>query len=153
MSWVAPYGPGDVKQLYEGSGQLTSVAFSADGKTMFVSDSGAVTAIRTADPSKRYALGRGVTVSGGGGGRGGAGGGFGAAAADAGETGGALATKRGPNGSTVVIVGSDNKTVYLSGSRMPGANWNTQAPASLGGQARFRERDAHPPVRQPDERV
>ncbi len=127
MSWVAPYGPGDTKQLYEGSGQLTSVAFSADGKTMFVNDSGAVTAIRTADPSKRYSLGRGVTV-GGGGGRGGAGGAAGAAGAGDGETGGALATKRGPNGSPVVIVGSDNKTVYLSGTRAPGANWNTQAP-------------------------
>ncbi|MFI5233915.1 MAG: DPP IV N-terminal domain-containing protein, partial [Gemmatimonadales bacterium] len=111
MSWVAPYGPGDTKELYEGSGQLTSVAFSADGKTMFVSDSGTVTAIRIADPSKRYSLGRGVTVSGGGGGRGGGGGGaFGAGAAGDGETGGALATKRGQNGSPVVIVGSDNKT-------------------------------------------
>ena len=129
MSWVAPYGPTDVKELYEGSGQLTSVAFSADGKTMFVSDSGTVTAIRAADPSRRYSLGRGVTVSGGGGGRGGGGGGaFGGASADAGETGGALATKRGPNGLPVVIVGTDNKTVYLAGSRMPGANWNTQAP-------------------------
>ncbi len=127
MSWVAPYGPGDTKLLYEGSGQLTSVAYSYDGKTMFVSDSGAVIAVRTADPSKRYNLGRGVTVPAGGGGRGG-GGGFGGGGADTSATGGALATKRGPNGAPVVIVGSDGKTVYLSGTRMPGANWNTQAP-------------------------
>ena len=72
MSWVAPYGPGDTKLLYEGSGQLTNVSFSYDGKSMFVSDSGAVIALRTADPSKRYHLGRGVTVPSGGGGRGGA---------------------------------------------------------------------------------
>lgn len=128
MSWVAPYGPGDTKLLYEGSGQLTNVAFSYDGKTMFVSDSGAVVAVRTADPSKRYNLGRGVTVPSGGGGRGGGGGAFGAAGADTSAAGGALATKRGPNGLPVVIVGSDNKTVYLSGTRSPGANWNTQAP-------------------------
>ena len=129
MSWVAPYGPGDMKLLYEGSGQLTNVAFSYDGKTMFVSDSGAVIATRTADPSKRYHLGRGVTVPSGGGGRGGGGGGaFGAANADTSVTGGALATKRGPNGLPVVIVASDDKTVYLSGTRSPGANWNTQAP-------------------------
>ena len=127
MSWVAPYGPGDTKLIYEGSAQLTSVAFSYDGKTMFVSDSGAVIAVRTADPSKRYNLGRGVTVPAGGGGRGGAGG-FGGAGADSTANGGALATKRGPNGVNVVIVGSDNKTVYLSGTRSPGANWNTQAP-------------------------
>jgi dipeptidyl aminopeptidase/acylaminoacyl peptidase len=127
MSWVAPYGAGDTKLIYEGSAQLTSIAFSYDGKTMFVSDSGAVIAVRTADPSKRFNLGRGVTVPAGGGGRGGAGG-FGGAGADSSATGGALATKRGPNGVNVVIVGSDNKTVYLSGTRSPGANWNTQAP-------------------------
>jgi dipeptidyl aminopeptidase/acylaminoacyl peptidase len=129
MSWVAPYGPGDSKMIYEGSGQLTSVAYSYDGKTMFVSDSGAVIAVRTSEPSKRFNLGRGVTVpAGGGGGRGGGGGAFGAAGADTSAAGGALATKRGPNGLPVVIVGSDNKTVYLSGTRNPGANWNTQAP-------------------------
>ena len=128
MNWVAPYGPGDIKLIYEGSGQLTNVAFSSDGTTMFVSDSGAVIAVRSADPAKRYNLGRGVTLPAGGGGRGGGGGGFGAAGADTSSTGGALAAKRGPNGVNVVIVGSDNKTVYLSGTRNPGANWNTQAP-------------------------
>jgi dipeptidyl aminopeptidase/acylaminoacyl peptidase len=127
MSWVAPYGPGDTLLIYEGSGQLTNVAFSHDGKTMFVSDSGAVIAIRTADAAKRFNLGRGVTVPSGGGGRGG-GGAFGAAAADTNATGGALATRRGPNGLPVVIVASDDKTVYLSGTRAPGANWTTQAP-------------------------
>ncbi|MGH7654385.1 MAG: alpha/beta hydrolase family protein, partial [Gemmatimonadaceae bacterium] len=128
MSWVAPYGPDDTKEIYEGSGQLTNVSYSADGKTLFVSDSGTITAVRVADPSKRYSLGRGVTLATGGGRGGGGGGGFGGAATGAGETGGALATKRGPNGPPVVIVGSDNKTVYLSGTRMPGANWNTEAP-------------------------
>ena len=44
MSWTAPYGPGDTKLIYEGSGQLTNVAYSYDGRTMFVSDSGAVIA-------------------------------------------------------------------------------------------------------------
>jgi dipeptidyl aminopeptidase/acylaminoacyl peptidase len=128
MSWVAPYGAGDTRLIYEGSGQLSNVAFSYDGKTMFVSDSGAVIVLRSADPSKRYNLGRGVTVPAAGGGRGGGGGAFGAAGADTGTTGGALATKRGPNGVPVVIVASDNKTVYLSGTRAPGANWVTQAP-------------------------
>jgi hypothetical protein len=69
MSWVAPFGAGDTRLIYEGSGQLTNVAFSYDGKTMFVSDSGAVIALRSADPSKRYNLGRGVTVPAAGGGR------------------------------------------------------------------------------------
>ncbi len=127
MSWTAPFGPGDAKLIYEGSGQLTSIAYSVDGKTMFVSDSGAVIAVRTADPAQRFNLGRGVTVPAGGGGRAGGGGGFGGSA-DSSAAGGALATRRGPNGANLVIVGSDNKTVYLSGTRSPGANWNTQAP-------------------------
>ena len=55
VSWLPPYGPTDTKVLYEGTGRLTSVAYSADGKTMFVSDSGAF-AIRTADPSKKFSL-------------------------------------------------------------------------------------------------
>ncbi len=127
MSWTAPYGPNDTKVLYEGSGRLTSVAFSTDGKTMFVSDSGAVLAVRIADPSKKYSLGRGVTIPAGGlGGRGG-GGGFGAAT-DTSANGGALAMKRSANGEQVVVVGSDNKTVYLSGIRQPGAKWETQSP-------------------------
>ena len=38
MNWLPPYGAGDTKVLYEGSGRLTNVAYSADGKTMFVAD-------------------------------------------------------------------------------------------------------------------
>jgi dienelactone hydrolase len=128
VNWLPPYGANDTKILYEGSGRLTNVAFSGDGKTMFVSDSGTVLAIRTADPSKKFNLGAGVTIPGGGfGGRGGGGGrgGFGGGNDD---TGGALATKTGPHGNPVVIVGSDGKTVFLSGNRMPGANWNTVGP-------------------------
>jgi dipeptidyl aminopeptidase/acylaminoacyl peptidase len=129
MNWLPPYGAGDSKVVYEGSGRLTSLAYSADGKTMFVADSGTVLAMRVADPSKKYNLGRGVTLpaAGGFGGRGG-GGGFGGAGNDTGVTGGSLAMKRGTNGEQMVVVGSDNKTVFLSGTRMPGAKWETQSP-------------------------
>ena len=130
MSWLPPYGATDTKLIYEGTGRLTNVAYSADGKTMFVADSGTVFAIRTADMTKKYNLGAGVTLPGGGaggfgGGRGGRGGGGGSADS---VTGGALAMKRGPNGENVVVVGSDAKTVFVSGSRAPGAQWNTKAP-------------------------
>ncbi|HEY9226066.1 MAG TPA: DPP IV N-terminal domain-containing protein, partial [Gemmatimonadaceae bacterium] len=99
VNWLPPFGPTDTKVVYEGSGRLTSVAYSADGKTMFVADSGAVFAIRTADPSKKFSLGAGVTLPGGGGfggggGRGGRGGGAGVDSV----SGGALAMKRGSNG-------------------------------------------------------
>src|SRR5207245_1180605 len=99
VDWLPPFGSSDIKVLYEGSGRLTSVAFSADGKTMFASDSGAVIAMRVADPSKKFNLGRGVTIPAApgafGGGRGGA---FGSAGADTSAAGGALAMKPGANG-------------------------------------------------------
>ena len=131
MSWSPPFGGSDTKVILEGSARLTSVAYSADAKTMFIADSGAVFASRVADPSKRFNIGRGVTIPAGGGGgfgggRGGAG--FGGGANDSTAGGGALAMKRGANGQQYVVLGSDNKTVYVSGTRMPGANWSTQAP-------------------------
>ena len=130
MNWSPPFGASDTKLVHEGSARMTSVAYSGDGKTMFVSDSGAVFAIRTADPSKKYNLGRGVTLTavgagGFGGGRGGAGFGGGG---DTSAAGGALAMKRAANGQQVVVLGSDNKTAFVSGTQMPGANWATQAP-------------------------
>jgi len=126
MSWAPPFGQTDTKLIYEGSGRLTSVAYSADGKTMFVADSGTVLAMKTADPSKKFNLGRGLTIPTGG--FGGFGGGRGGAGAGADSTGGAFAMKRSATGEQVVILGSDGKTAYLSGTRMPGANWMKQGP-------------------------
>jgi dipeptidyl aminopeptidase/acylaminoacyl peptidase len=126
MSWMPPYGSGDTKELYSGSGRLTSVSFGSDGKTMFVADSGAVFAVRMADPSRRFKLDPGVTLPAGG--FGGRGGGRGAAAGSDSVAGGALQMKRATNGEQVVIVGSDGKTVFLSGTRQPGAHWDTQGP-------------------------
>lgn len=129
MSWMPPYGPGDTKVVHEGSGRLSGVAYSADGQTMFVSDSGSVVAIRTADPNKKLDLGRGVVLGGGGraGGGGGRAGGPGGDGADTSAT-GTIAMKRGANGQPVVIVGSDRKSVFLSGTHAPGAKWEEQAP-------------------------
>jgi dipeptidyl aminopeptidase/acylaminoacyl peptidase len=131
VSWMPPFGPGDTRVVYEGGGRLTSVAYSANGQTMFVVDSGLVYAVRVDDPSKRFNLGRGVTMSGGGfgggfgrGGRGGGGGG----GTDTTALGGSLAMKMGAHGVPMVVVGSDNRTVFLSGNRTPGANWQTQGP-------------------------
>lgn len=130
MSWLPPYGAGDTKVLHEGSSRLTSANWSADGGTLFVADSGTVLAVRRAEPSRTFNLGRGVTLPGGGfgggfgrGGRGGGGGG-----SDSTALGGALALKPGPNGAAVVVLGSDRRSVFLSGTRNPGASWQTQAP-------------------------
>ena len=50
------------------------------------------------------------------------------AANDTTPSGGALAMKSGANGGQVVVVASDGKSVFVSGSRMPGAKWETVAP-------------------------
>ena len=127
MNWLPPFGPTDTKVVYEGTGRLTNVMYSADGKTMFAADSGGAFAVRTSDPSKKYALGANVTLPNPNGGRG-FGGGRGNATSTNAENGGALATRLNAHGDPVVIVGSDDKTVFLSGTRMPGASWNTQGP-------------------------
>jgi dipeptidyl aminopeptidase/acylaminoacyl peptidase len=131
LQWLPPFGPNDTKLLFEGGAQLTNVQWSADGSTMFVNDSGMVSAVRVSEPTRKYALGRGVTLPGGGGGFGGGGGGGfgqGAGAADTIGTGGALAMKRGPNGGQVVVLASDKKSVFVSGSRSYGAEWHRRAP-------------------------
>jgi dipeptidyl aminopeptidase/acylaminoacyl peptidase len=132
VNWLPPYGPNDTKVVLEGSGRLTNVAYSVDGKTMFIADSGLVFASRVADPSKRFSLGRGVSLGGGGGGRGGGGGfgraGGGGAGDDSTALGGSVATRPGPHGTSMVVVASDGRTVFLSGTRNPNANWQTQAP-------------------------
>lgn len=129
VNWRPPYGPGDTATLHQGGAQLTNVAWSADGKLMFVSDSGQVSAIRVSEPTKKHPLGRGVSIPSEGGQFGGGGGGFGAAPpADTVGTGGALAMKAGPNGERVVVLSTDGKSVVVSGSRSYGEQWSTRAP-------------------------
>lgn len=127
MQWLPPYGPTDTKAIYEAGPQLTAVAYSADGKMMFVTDSGATYAMRLPDMTKRYNLGRSVTIPAGGGRGFGAGGG-GRGGPDTTNVGGALATKPGPNGQSFVIVSSDAKSVILQGTKAPASAWSTQAP-------------------------
>jgi dipeptidyl aminopeptidase/acylaminoacyl peptidase len=129
VNWMPPYGAADTRIVFEGSGRLTNVAYSVDGKTMFIADSGQVIATRTAEPARRFTLPRGVSLGGGGGGfgRGGRAGG-GGGGADTTALGGSLATRPGPNGPAMVVMASDGRTVFLSGTRSPGQNWQTQAP-------------------------
>ena len=133
MQWSPPYGPTDTTLIYEGGAQLSTVAWSADGRTMFVNDSGMVSAVRVSDMAKQYPLGRGVTIPGGGGGLGGGGGGAGGAGggnvpSDTIGTGGALGTRRGANGQSFITLTSDGTSVFVSGQRTYGAAWETRAP-------------------------
>jgi dipeptidyl aminopeptidase/acylaminoacyl peptidase len=128
MSWLPPFGPNDTKLVYEGGPQLGATMFSADGKMLFVSDSG-VHAVRLAD-GRKFSLGRGITLNrGGGGGFGGGGGGGGQNQnADSTVQGGPLLTRTLPGGRQFVVVSTDGRSVAVSGTRTPGANWQTQAP-------------------------
>ncbi len=127
VHWRAPFGANDTATLYVGGTQFTGLAYSRDGGTMFVNDSGAVISVRVADPSQRFRLPRGVTLALGGGNGGGNGGGRGAAAADTSNN-GRLLTATGARGEVRVVLASDGKGVYVSGVRTPGAKWHEQAP-------------------------
>ena len=123
VTWKAPYGPNDTTVLYRGGPQLANVTCSLDSSTMFVSDSGAVTAVRVKNPAERWNLGRNVSLPaaqplfGGGG--------FGQANSD--STAGQLVTRR-IAGTPYVLLAKDGKSVALSGTRTPGANWYKDAP-------------------------
>jgi dipeptidyl aminopeptidase/acylaminoacyl peptidase len=122
--WKAPYGPNDTTVLYRGGPQLGTVLFSLDSSTMFVSDSGAVIAVRVNNPAERWNLGRNVslpatiTLFGGAG--------FGGRSSSD-STAGTLVSRKVGNASYVVL-GTDGKQVALTGTRAPGANWFKQAP-------------------------
>jgi dipeptidyl aminopeptidase/acylaminoacyl peptidase len=132
--WLPPFGPNDAKVIYEANSRMTSAEFSPDGKTLFVNEGNDLYAVRLADPTKHYEIAKGATIAAGGGrgGRGGGGGGRGGAGSDSAffNNPGALQSKRGPNGLPVVLVGSDNKTVYLEGTKyFP--DWTKAAPHSF----------------------
>ena len=118
VRWNAPFGANDTTILYRGGRQLASVTFSTDSSTMFFSDSGATIAVRVADPAQRFDLGREVTLGGGG---------AAGAPTPADTMRGALLT-RSRNGVSYVVLGSDDKSVGVTGTVMPNANWYRTAP-------------------------
>jgi len=139
VNWLPPYGTKDTTVLYSTSSPISAAVYSPDAKTLFISSANQVYAVRMADTAKRIPI-RYATLTGGGagGGRGGRGGGGGGGGGRGGRGGGgggpdstqvgAIATKRGPNGGAVVALASDNATVFLSGNRSAGANWETEGP-------------------------
>jgi dipeptidyl aminopeptidase/acylaminoacyl peptidase len=140
--WSAPFGPSDAKVLYEANARMTSAEFSPDGKTLFVNEGNDLYAVRLVDPSKHYEIAKGGTIAAGGrGGRGGGGGGGGGRGGNVSDSAffanpGALQVKRGPNGASVVLVGADNKTVYLEGTKyFP--EWTKTAPHNFVDRVDF----------------
>jgi dipeptidyl aminopeptidase/acylaminoacyl peptidase len=140
-SWMPPFGASDSKVLFETNSRITTAEFSADGKTLFVNEGNDLYAVKLSDPTKHLEIARGGTIAAGGGrGRGGAGGGGGRGGAGTDSAfynnPGALQTTRGPNGSPVVLVASDGKTVYLEGAKyFP--DWAHQAPHNFVDKVDF----------------
>ncbi|MBX3175146.1 MAG: prolyl oligopeptidase family serine peptidase [Gemmatimonadaceae bacterium] len=128
MHWRAPFAAGDTTLLFSGSARFSSVAWGTDKGTFFVNDSGQVSAVRVADVSKKYPLGRGVTLPGGGFGGFGGGGFGGNAQADTVGTGGALQIARGVDGSVMVRMSRDAAAVFVTGTRRYGDEWHRRAP-------------------------
>lgn len=121
--WKAPYGANDTTVLYRGGPQLANVTFSLDSSTMFVSDSGAVIAVRVKTPAERWNLGRNVSLPVAASPFGGLGGGR----ANSDSTAGQLVSRR-IAGTSYVLLGKDGTSVALTGTRAPGAKWYAQAP-------------------------
>ena len=140
--WVAPFGAGDVKQLFEADSRITSAEFGPDGSTLFVNEGNDLYAVRLADPSKHYEIAKGGSIEAGGrGGRGGggfAGGGRGGNASDSAfyNNPGVLQTRRGRAGGQVVAVGSDGKTVFLEGTQYF-RDWTRAAPHAFVDKVDF----------------
>jgi dipeptidyl aminopeptidase/acylaminoacyl peptidase len=136
--WVPPFAAADLKPIFEANSRITSAEFGPDGKTLFVNEDGDLYAVRLADPSKHYEIAKGGSIeSSGRGGRGGFGGRGGNASDSAFYTNpGVLQTRRGPNGGTVVAVGSDGKSVYLQGTQYF-RDWTTTAPHAFVDKVDF----------------
>lgn len=128
MHWRAPFGPADTALILEGGARLTNVVWGTDAATLFVNDSGEVSAVRLSDPARRFPLGRGVAMPRDRG-PGDDGGGFGGSVqADSLGAGGALETARASDGRIVVSMSSDARSVFVSGTRRYGNDWHRRAP-------------------------
>ena len=122
--WAPPFGAADLKEVYASSGRISGASYTPDGKTLFLTVGNQNFAMRLADTTKHFVLQN--ASLGGGGGRGGRGGGGGGGRGGApNPLAGTIAMRDG-----FVAIASDNKTVFLSGNKTPGANWEKEGPVS-----------------------
>lgn len=137
MQWVPPFGPGDTTVLYKSDGPISQVAFTDDGKTVFVATTangtGEIFGVSLADPGTKHVVvrQRGYTPSfTGDGGRG-----FGGGAGRRGggddslsfySNPGAMLTRRGRLGGRVAMISSDG-AAFLQGIQYF-KDWEQHAP-------------------------
>jgi len=127
MHWKAPFGAADTSLILAGGARLTAVTWGSDVGTIFVTDSGQVAAVRLADITKKYPLGRAVSVPGprafGGDDAAGP-----SVAADTVGVGGTLELVRMSDGSSRVAMSRDANSVFVTGTRRYGNEWHRRAP-------------------------
>ncbi|MBU6367965.1 MAG: prolyl oligopeptidase family serine peptidase, partial [Gemmatimonadetes bacterium] len=129
VQWLPPFGPTNVKVLYQHTGPISAVVMTEDATTAFVATTAAGTgelfAVRFAEPTKRMTIlrQRGWTPGFAGGGRGaafgGGGGGGGRGGADDStfySNPGQMVTRRSARGAEVAMV-SPAGTVFLRGTQ------------------------------------
>jgi dipeptidyl aminopeptidase/acylaminoacyl peptidase len=123
--WMPPFGANDVKEIYASSGRISNATYTPDGKTLFLTVGSQNFAMRLADTTKHFVLQNASLGGGGRGGRGGGGGGGRGGRGNANPLAGTIATRDG-----FVAIASDNRTVFLNGTKTPGANWEKEGPVS-----------------------
>lgn len=104
MQWVAPYGESDAKPIFESDQRISSVQYSEDCKTLFISQTiggrNRLSAVRIDNPSKLYTIVESAT-------------GDNAFYEDPGS----LMTREGRVAGSIVRMSNDGKFVYLSGTK------------------------------------
>ena len=123
--WSAPFDASARKAVLDNTNRIGQVAFTADGKTAFLTETanGAahVFAVDLADPSKRFTISRvrglqaTLGIGGGGFGGGGGRGGTGADSVTFYQNPGTLVSERTALGTPVILTSGDGKFAYLNG--------------------------------------
>ncbi|MEA3245957.1 MAG: prolyl oligopeptidase family serine peptidase [Gemmatimonadota bacterium] len=130
VKWTPPFGAGDTATVYQADGPISALAFTDDGKQLFVATTansqGEIYHVDLSNPSEKHTVVRqrawDPTFTAGGGGRGGAGGGGGRGGAQPDDSlrfyanPGAMMLKRGAQGGQVAMVSSDG-AVFLTGTQ------------------------------------
>jgi dipeptidyl aminopeptidase/acylaminoacyl peptidase len=132
VKWSPPFGPSDTATIYQADGPISSLAFTDDGKQLFIAttanNQGEIYHVDLTNPSERHTVIRqrawdpSFTTTGGGGRGGGGGGGGGRGAAQPDDSlrfyanPGAMMLKRGTQGGQVAMVSSDG-AVFLAGTQ------------------------------------
>ncbi|MFC1530222.1 prolyl oligopeptidase family serine peptidase [Gemmatimonadota bacterium] len=134
MQWHAPFDSTSAVVVYETEDRMSSVSYSADCRTLFITQSEGGTrtvyAVYLDDPETRYTISEHKTE-------------------DYYANPGSLMSKRGPMGGSVVRTSTDGNFVYLSGTESF-EKWYEEAPKAFINQVEIRTGEVKPVYKTPD---